>query len=200
MARAGGSVARPRAPSAALSPCAILANVGPPVRDLPNQAGADSLSAYPARALGGSMPESVPRYPVPVSEPIPPPRKPGTTWRRRLLLAAIVVGTVASIAFAAWLNPLAPAFPPTMWVQVDQSRGGYFGTRPALVTTMGGFWLVGYVERPEDVVKLHRPLSWLRRRLFPYVPSQVRNYRRTTRSVENEHGMWWAYEPVNGPR
>ncbi len=74
------------------------------------------------------------------------------------------------------------------------------GTRPKVDASLAGFSLQFKGRYRDKVVELHRRPSWLRRRLFPYFQDRVRNYRRTTQIVRNEHGKWWVYEPVNGPR
>ncbi len=108
-----------------------------------------------------------------------------------------------TIVLVVWVDPLALPFPPTMWVLEYPLGVSWYDTQPDFGGSLSKYSLSysnGSGQHPPEIVDLYRPPSWLRQQLRPGVPGDRRTYRRTMQSVENEHGMWWAYEPVNGPR
>ncbi len=140
-----------------------------------------------------------------MSEPIPPPRKPGTTtWRKRARIAGIVLAGLVAVPatlYLAWsVATPAPDYPRRVWTL---ERQGY---RPMPVCTS---------PQPSDSVDLHGAgwwpnpeLMWVQlnprprtRRmemwLFGWSVAASRDYRWTRKVVENKHGKWWEMELVD---
>ncbi len=141
-----------------------------------------------------------PRYPVPVSEPIPPPRKPGTTWRRRVLLVGIVLAGLAAIPLAEGFATREPHYPQTVWVLKSQSSWPFpIGLRPEPSRSLGAY-AAQWWPNPELLAVQLNP-RWLTRRvqtlLYGWSAAAPRDYRWTKRTVVNEHGEWWEMELVD---
>lgn len=136
-----------------------------------------------------------------MSEPVPPPKKPGRTpWRKRARLGGIVLLPLGLLAIGAWFGLRGPTFPETLWLRMSL-HGPQVGTR----TEPGSALEAASVWKSDDSKQLTLllPATPLRSEFDQRVSGRrgvsytARNYRLAKRTVKNEHGFWWQYELVH---